>query len=151
MSLSAMCTRDAAPTADEGKMQVCYTHTMTSQSLYFTMGGYMSLLKTASSYAVIWTPSNIWFIGPTCDCLTQIPNGISISSAIIAQLMAMPNKNTRYDMHRNSSTSSLLCMRCGLTTPTTITIFTALWILSGITRVSQYQKKHSPTHTDPDY
>ena len=25
--------------------------------------------------------------------------------------------------------------------------FTALWILSGTTRVSQYQKKHSPTHT----
>jgi len=25
--------------------------------------------------------------------------------------------------------------------------FTALWILSGTTQVSQYQKKHSPTHT----
>ena len=25
--------------------------------------------------------------------------------------------------------------------------FTALWILSGTTRVSRYQKKHSPTHT----
>jgi len=25
--------------------------------------------------------------------------------------------------------------------------FTALWILSGTTRVSEYQKKHSPTHT----
>jgi len=25
--------------------------------------------------------------------------------------------------------------------------FMALWILSGTTRVSQYQKKHSPTHT----
>jgi len=25
--------------------------------------------------------------------------------------------------------------------------FTALWILSGTTRVSQYQKKYSPTHT----
>ena len=25
--------------------------------------------------------------------------------------------------------------------------FTALWILSGTTRVSWYQKKHSPTHT----
>jgi len=25
--------------------------------------------------------------------------------------------------------------------------FTALWTLSGTTRVSQYQKKHSPTHT----
>jgi len=25
--------------------------------------------------------------------------------------------------------------------------FTALWILSGTTRVSQYEKKHSPTHT----
>jgi len=25
--------------------------------------------------------------------------------------------------------------------------FTALWILSGITRVSQYQKKYSPSHT----
>ena len=25
--------------------------------------------------------------------------------------------------------------------------FTALWILSETTRVSQYQKKHSPTHT----
>ena len=25
--------------------------------------------------------------------------------------------------------------------------FTALWILSGTTRVSQHQKKHSPTHT----
>jgi len=25
--------------------------------------------------------------------------------------------------------------------------FTSLWILSGTTRVSQYQKKHSPTHT----
>jgi len=25
--------------------------------------------------------------------------------------------------------------------------FTALWILSGTTRVSQWQKKHSPTHT----
>jgi len=25
--------------------------------------------------------------------------------------------------------------------------FTALWILSGTTRVNQYQKKHSPTHT----
>jgi len=25
--------------------------------------------------------------------------------------------------------------------------FTALWILSGTTRVSRYQKRHSPTHT----
>jgi len=25
--------------------------------------------------------------------------------------------------------------------------FTALWILSGTTRVSLYQKKHSPSHT----
>ena len=25
--------------------------------------------------------------------------------------------------------------------------FTSLWILSGTTRVSRYQKKHSPTHT----
>jgi len=28
--------------------------------------------------------------------------------------------------------------------------FTALWILSGTTRMSRYQKKHSPTHTIVD-
>jgi len=33
-------------------------------------------------------------------------------------------------------------------TPTyTHNCFTALWILSGTTRVSRFQKKHSPTHT----
>jgi len=29
--------------------------------------------------------------------------------------------------------------------------FTALWIWSGTTQVSRYQKKHSPTHTYPDH
>jgi len=29
--------------------------------------------------------------------------------------------------------------------------FTAPWILSGITRVSRYEKKHSTTHTYPDH
>ena len=28
------------------------------------------------------------------------------------------------------------------------TVFTALWNLSGTTRVSRYRKKHSPTHTN---
>jgi len=39
------------------------------------------------------------------------------------------------------------CGVCGIGTHTTHNRFTALWILSGTTRVSRYQKKHSPTHT----
>ena len=31
--------------------------------------------------------------------------------------------------------------------PATTTTIHGLWILSGTTRVSRYQKKHSPTHT----
>jgi len=39
--------------------------------------------KIARSYSRMSTPSNAWFLGPT--------NGITISSAIWAQLTSMPN------------------------------------------------------------
>jgi len=37
------------------------------------------------------------------------------------------------------------------TTSTTVSSSTALWILSGTTQVSRYQKKHSPSHTYRDH
>jgi len=56
--------------------------------------------------------------------------------------------------------SQLQCKRCGyqVQLPTimcahthTHNHFTAVWILSGTTQMSWYQKKHSPTHTYPGH
>jgi len=47
--------------------------------------------------------------------------------------------------------SILVCNWKHTNTHTPHNHFTALWILSGTTRVSQYQKKHSPTDTYPDH
>jgi len=44
-------------------------------------------LKIAPSRVGIWTPSNVWFLGPI---QVYIPNSIFISSAIFAQLPAVP-------------------------------------------------------------
>jgi len=43
------------------------------------------------------------------------------------------------------------CIHLSFTHTHTRARFMALWILSGTTWVSQYQKKHSPTHTYPDH
>jgi len=45
----------------------------------------------------------------------------------------------------------ILCCTVPSSIPHTHNHFTALWILSGITQVSWYQKKHSPTHTSCDH
>ena len=39
------------------------------------------------------------------------------------------------------------CTQCTVSLSYYYNHFTALWTMSGTTRVSQYQKKHSPTHT----
>ena len=53
----------------------------------------------------LYPPPNAWFPGPTCPC----PNGISVGSAILAQLVVVSNK------HRHTDHFMLYpCMRCGL-------------------------------------
>ena len=45
----------------------------------------------------------------------------------------------------------LQTFHCHLSQMTHASVFTALWLLSGTTRVSWYQKEHSLTHTYPDH
>ena len=59
---------------------------------------------------------------PIIFCFIKIQNGLPFW----CQLFVLENTHTHTHTHN---------------------CFTALWILSGTTRVSRYQKKHSPTHT----
>jgi len=62
----------------------------------------------------IWTPHNTWFFGPT---QVYIQNGISISLAVLAQLVVMSNRHTHTqtrNINNNRPHLCTLCMQCGL-------------------------------------
>ena len=51
----------------------------------------------------IWTPSSTWFLGPTRINPPLRPNGISIGSAIFAQLTRVPNIQTDRQTDRRTA------------------------------------------------
>jgi len=55
----------------------------TAERPYTLQRAALSPLKSTPSHYGIWTPSNTWFIGPI---RAHNPNGISIGSAVFAQL-----------------------------------------------------------------
>jgi len=76
---------------------------------------------------------------------------------LCAILTADKSSHSAMDMlHRHDSAMCPICytalaVLCPPSHKHTHNRFTALWILSGTTRVSQYQKKHSPPHTYHDH
>jgi len=74
------------------------------------------LLNNATSLMGIWTPSSTWFLGPTW---VSPPNGISIDSAVFAQLTRVPNTETdkahaTYGICSNGPYLRIACKRCCL-------------------------------------
>jgi len=92
---------------------------MHSCDRYVTIGRQMSFLKSAPSRWEICTPSNTWFLRPTW---VIYPNGISIGSAIFAQLTRAQHTDRHTADHATCDIRSTrprlraACRRCGLKT-----------------------------------
>ena len=85
--------------------------------------------------------------------ICSLPNSISISSAIFAGLTGVPNTRTYrpWNMWCSTDACSIRLHLCNACSEAYTHTQPFSGRLSGTTWVGQYQKKHSPTHTQPDH
>ena len=78
-------------------------------------------------------------MGVFVDILVYFTCADGLRNAFCTKLLSIVQNIRSSRMHR--------MQKCTVVNSHTHSHFTALWILSGTTRVSRYQKKHSPNHT----